>query len=116
MSEAYNRKLINSVSVLANQLNVTHHKGVYIGVTGPSLETSAERRMFHAMGADAVGMSTVMEVIAANHAGMNVLGLSAITNLATGDKNQQVDTIEDVLENAAIAGQGIKKIIEGLIN
>jgi len=58
-------------------------------------------------------MSTVNEVIAAKHCGMNVLGLSAITNLATGDKDQQPDTIEEVLENAAIAGKSIEKLIQG---
>lgn len=115
MSKAYNRNLIMKASTLADKHNIRHHEGVYIGVAGPSLETSAERRMFHSLGADAVGMSTVIEVIAANHAGMNVLGLAAITNLAVGDEHQQPDTIEDVLANAAIAGQSIKRIIEGLL-
>ena len=68
------------------------------------------------LGADAVGMSTVVEVIAAKHCGMKVLGISAITNLALGDKDQQPDTIEEVLENAAIAGKSIKKVIEALLS
>jgi len=115
MSQAYNRRLLSKATELATQFGITHHHGVYAGVTGPSLETSAERRMLRILGADAVGMSTVMEVIAANHCGLKVLGLSAITNLALGNKDQKPDTIEQVLENAAIAGQGIKKIIEGLL-
>jgi len=116
MSQPYNRDLIDKTARLANTQNIVCHHGVYVGVTGPSLETSAERRMLRAMGADAVGMSTVIEVIAANHAGMDVIGLSAITNLALGDESQQADTIEEVLANAAIAGQGIKKLIEGLLS
>lgn len=115
MSQAYNPELIERASKLADIHGLNYHTGIYMGVSGPSLETSAERRMFRSMGADAVGMSTVTEVIAANHAGMNVLGLAAITNLATGDENQQADTIEEVLANAKIAGQGIRKIIEGFL-
>ena len=69
-------------------------RGIYVGVNGPELETSAERRFFRSAGGDAVGMSTVIEVIAANHAGMKVLGLSAIANAATGGADQQPDTVE----------------------
>ena len=114
MSEAYNRSLLDQAHAITHDIDVRHHLGIYAGVTGPSLETSAERRMLRTMGADAIGMSTVMEVIAANHCSMNVLGISAITNMALGDKDQQPDTIEEVLENAAIAGKGIEKIISGL--
>ena len=71
--------------------------------------------MLRNWGGDAVGMSTVIEVIAAKHCAMSVLGLSAITNLALGDKDQQPDTIEEVLENAAIAGQSMSKIIQTVI-
>jgi len=115
MSEAYQRSLLEKAKQKAQQHQISCHQGVYAGVTGPSLETSAERRMMRMLGADAVGMSTVMEVIAANHCGMNVLGMSAITNLALGDKDQQPDTIEEVLENAMIAGRSIKKIIVELL-
>ena len=71
--------------------------------------------MMRSFGADAVGMSTVLETIAANHCRMQVLGLSAITNLALGNNDQQADTIEEVLENAAIAGQGMKKILNEIL-
>lgn len=114
MSDAYNRALLSGASGIAQDNNIHVHHGIYAGVTGPSLETSAERRMLRTLGADAVGMSTVMEVIAAKHCGMSVIGLSAITNLALGNKDQQPDTIEEVLENAATAGVSIKKIIAGL--
>ena len=115
MSEAYQRSLLGKAQQSAEQHQLPYHQGVYAGVTGPSLETSAERRMMRMLGADAVGMSTVMEVIAANHCAMNVLGLSAITNLALGDKDQQPDTIEEVLENAMIAGRSMKQIITTLL-
>ena len=116
MSKAYNPSLVEAAFQAAKNNSVSCHKGIYIGVLGPSLETSAERRMMRSFGADAVGMSTVLECIAANHSGMRVLGLSAITNLALGDENQQVDTIEEVLENAAIAGEGMKKILNEILN
>lgn len=112
MSKAYHRGHSEQAISAAEQIGITLHSGVYMGVTGPSLETSAERRMFRTLGADAVGMSTVLEVIAANHVGMNVLGLSAITNLALGDENQQPDTIEEVLAHAAVAGDKIKAMLE----
>ena len=115
MSEAYSNNLLASAASVASEQKIKYHKGVYAGVTGPSLETSAERRMLRSFGADAVGMSTVVEVIAAKHCSMDVLGLSAITNLALGDSDQQPDTIEEVLHNAEIAGRLIGRIIEGVL-
>lgn len=115
MSQAYSSEHIAQAQAAAIKHQVRFHKGVYIGVLGPSLETSAERRMMRGFGADAVGMSTVLETIAANHCGMQVLGLSAITNLALGNKDQQPDTIEEVLENAAIAGHGMTKILNEIL-
>ncbi|MBT5030806.1 MAG: purine-nucleoside phosphorylase [Proteobacteria bacterium] len=111
MSSAYVANLRQTVV----QNNPDIRQGVYVGVMGPSLETSAERRYLRSVGADAVGMSTVLEVIAANHCGLDVLGLSAITNVATGGPEQQADTIEQVLANAAVAGAEISKIIETLL-
>ena len=115
MSEAYSKKLLASAESVANEYKINCHKGVYAGVTGPSLETSAERRMLRLSGADAVGMSTVMEVIAAKHCSMDVLGLSAITNLALGDSDQQPDTIEEVLQNAEVAGRLMSQLIDGVL-
>jgi purine-nucleoside phosphorylase len=89
-------------------------RGIYCGLNGPELESSAERRFFRMAGGDAVGMSTVMEVIAANHAGLRVLGLSAIANAATGGPDQQPDTIESVAEMAAVCGTKIEAILRDL--
>ena len=93
------------------KLGILCESGIYAGILGPSLETSAERRFLRSSGADAVGMSTVMEVIAAKQSGFEVAGISAITNKADGGPDQQPDTIEDVLQHAAIAADKIKKVL-----
>jgi purine-nucleoside phosphorylase len=84
MSEAYDPALRSLAREAALEAGVDVVEGVYCGLLGPSFETPAEIRMLHTLGADAVGMSTVLEVIAANHAGMRVLGISCITNAAAG--------------------------------
>jgi len=115
LSRAYSPELRQLIVKLSQSINIEVRQGVYVGVCGPSLETSAERRYLRSIGADAVGMSTVLEVIAANHCGLEVLGLSAISNAATGGPNQQPDTIEEVWANAAIAGARISKLIGSLL-
>lgn len=114
MSRAYDPDLRARALKLAQANRIRLRRGIYAGVLGPSLETSAERRWLRGCGADAVGMSTVLEVIAARHAGLAVLGLSAIANSATGGPDQQPDTIEEVLENAAAAGRVIAALLEVL--
>lgn len=84
MSEAYSRKLRGTGIEAAKELGISLQEGVYAAVLGPSYETPAEIRMMRHLGADAVGMSTVPEVIAARHAGIDVLGISCITNMAAG--------------------------------
>ena len=84
MSTAYNPEFGNRISAWAEADGIQLQKGVYCGLLGPSYETPAEIRMLRNMGGDAVGMSTVCEVIAANHAGLTVAGFSCITNLAAG--------------------------------
>ncbi len=84
MSEAYSLTLQAMAKDSAQHLNIPLATGVYAAVSGPSYETPAEVRMLQTLGADAVGMSTVPEVTVANHMGMNVLGISCITNLAAG--------------------------------
>lgn len=112
MSRAYDPEWRGLVAEIARAAGSTLRAGIYAGIAGPSLETSAERRWLRAGGADAVGMSTVIEVIAAVHSGMRVLGLSAITNAATGGPDQRPDTIEDVLANAGVAGRAIARLLE----
>ncbi|MDD7281821.1 purine-nucleoside phosphorylase [Floccifex sp.] len=84
MTEAYNHELMDFAKDCANQLNIPYKTGVYALFNGPCYETAAEIRAFKALGADAVGMSTVPETMVANYLGMRVLGISCITNMATG--------------------------------
>ena len=115
MSDVYDNKVQGIVSKCFKNAGIKLSKGIYAGITGPSLETSAERRFLKGSGADAVGMSTVMEVIAAKQAGFEIVGLSAITNKADGGPEQQPDTIEEVLEYASVAGKKIKSILPELL-
>lgn len=91
MSEAYSKKINSTVVAAGKDLGIDVKSGVYVWVLGPSYETPAEIKMFSIMGADMVGMSTVPEVIAAKHLGMNVCGISCITNHAAGIVEQVLD-------------------------
>jgi purine-nucleoside phosphorylase len=91
MSEAYDRGLRKTAEAACRAVGVPCRRGVYVGLTGPSYETPAEIRMLRTLGADAVGMSTVPEVIAARHAGMRVVGLSCLTNAAAGVSDRKLD-------------------------
>lgn len=84
MTQAYDRELIESAERIFRSQKTFCHKGVYVGVTGPTYETPSEIKMFKLLGGKAVGMSTVPEVIAANHLGLRVAAISCITNLAAG--------------------------------
>ena len=90
MHEAYNRRLIELADRIAEEKNISVVHGVYVGVQGPTFETPAEYRMYHRMGGDAVGMSTVPEVIVACHCGIKVFGMSIITDLGLEGKAVQV--------------------------
>lgn len=114
MTEAYDGALRACARRVSQQVGVELAEGVYLGVLGPSYETPAEIRMARALGADAVGMSTVMEVIAANHAGMRVLGLSCITNMAAGILPQKL-TEEEVIETAGRVREEFTTLLRGLI-
>lgn len=107
MSQAYKRSLQDLAKTVFSENSITLRNGIYAGVLGPELETSAERRFYHCAGADVVGMSLIMETIAAVHCGMHVLALTAITNSATGGEDQQPDTIEEIMENAALSAKKI---------
>ncbi len=105
MTEAYSPKLRNICDGAARGIGLVLRKGVYAGLLGPSFETPAEIRMLRGFGADSVGMSTVLEVIAASQMGSQVLGLSCLTNMAAGILQNKLDHRE-VLETGARA-QGI---------
>lgn len=104
MSEAYSGELRKKAIKAAEKLALDYKEGVYALFTGPCYETAAEIRAFAAMGADAVGMSTVPETIAANYLGMKVLGISCITNMATGIAKEK-HTHEQVMRTAEEASE-----------
>lgn len=111
MSAVYDRKLIALFEEVALQKRIKINKGVYGGVIGPSLETPAETRFLRMMGADAVGMSTIPEVIVAAHCGLRILGISAISNINLPDCMQPA-SLSDILTNAGKAGEKIIIILE----
>lgn len=115
MSEAYNKELINKADIIAAEKSIKLQHGIYIGTQGPTFETPAEYKMFHILGADAVGMSTVPEVIVANHCGINVFGISVITDLGVEGKIVEVSH-EEVQKAADEAQPRMTTIMRELIN
>ena len=99
MSEPYNKTLIQKAKEIASRLNIDVKEGVYFGVTGPTFETRAEYKLIRILGAHAVGMSTVQEVIAAVHAGMRVFAMSVITDVGIREE-ENIITHEEVLQAA----------------
>ncbi len=118
MTHAYAPDLQALTLNVAKREGIPLQQGVYVATSGPTYETPAERRYLRVIGGDAVGMSTVPEVTVANHAGMRILGLSAITNKATGAADQQPDSHEEVLAMAKVAGEKlvrlVRKVLEAL--
>jgi purine-nucleoside phosphorylase len=114
MNQAYDLHLAAQAEKAAVAEQIILHQGVYVGLTGPSLETPAEIRFLKTIGADAVGFSTVQEVIAAVHAGMKVLGLSTITNMNNPDDPNPA-TVEEIIAVAQGAAPKIEKIIRKVI-
>jgi purine-nucleoside phosphorylase len=114
MSAPYDRQLIERALEIARRENFACHKGVYVAVTGPNLETRAEYRFLRTIGADVVGMSTVPEVIVAVHAGMRVLGLSIVTDICLPDALKPAN-IEEILAAAAAAEPKLRKIVLGVL-
>ena len=114
MSEAYSQQLIKLAKKIALKEKIRLREGVYAGLTGPTLETPAEYRFLISIGADAVGMSTVPEVIVANHMGMKVLGISCITDLAI-DGVIVKTALEKILKTASDVEPIMTKLIEKVI-
>jgi purine-nucleoside phosphorylase len=114
MSAVYDRVLIDLAEQVALEEKIKVQKGIYVGVTGPSMETPAETRFLRLAGADAVGMSTIAEVIVAAHCGMRILGLSAISNINRPDCMKPA-SIAEILANAAFAGHKMIRIVEGVL-
>ncbi len=114
MSEVYSRKLVTSIENTALKLGIPLRKGVYVIMSGPSYETPAEIRMLRTLGADAVGMSTVPEAIVANHCGMQVAGISCITNMAAGILDQPLNH-QEVMETAEMVRVRFIELVKGIV-
>jgi purine-nucleoside phosphorylase len=114
MSEPYDRALVQKAREIAAGAGIALQEGVYCGVTGPTFETRAEYRLLHIAGGDAVGMSTVQEVIAAVHAGMKVFAVSVITDLGIREEDNVI-THQEVLEAAAAAEPKLSTLFTGLV-
>ncbi|HWN11238.1 MAG TPA: purine-nucleoside phosphorylase [Pyrinomonadaceae bacterium] len=114
MSEVYSRELQELVTQEARLLGTTVRRGIYAALAGPSYETPAEIHMLRATGADAVGMSTVPEAIVARHMGMNVLGISCITNMAAGISDQAINH-EEVMETGQLVRETFTQLLRRII-
>ncbi len=114
MSCPYDPALIERAMEIGRRENFAVHRGVYVAVTGPNLETRAEYRFLRRIGADVVGMSTVPEVLVAVHAGMRVLGLSVVTDICLPDALEAV-SIPEILAAAAAAEPKVRKIVLGIL-
>ncbi|MFC4324095.1 purine-nucleoside phosphorylase [Litchfieldia salsa] len=115
MSEAYSKELRQLAKSVADRLGISIQEGVYVGNTGPSYETPAEVRMLRVFGGDAVGMSTVPEVIVARHSGMKVLGISCISNMAAGILDQPL-THDEVIETTENVKANFLSFVKEIIN
>ena len=115
MSEPYERKMIDEALSFAKENGIRCHEGVYVGVSGPNLETRAEYRFIGRIGGDAVGMSTIPEVIVARHMELPVFAISAITDLCDPDHLEKAE-IANILAAAFKAEKGMTRIIKELIS
>lgn len=115
LSNAYDKNLRTRIKQIALENKIVLYEGVYIMVTGPNFETAAEIRMFQSFGADAIGMSTVPEVISAVHQGMNVVAFSIISNMGTGMSSDDIDH-KNVLEVVQASCQSLQVIIRKFLD
>ncbi|MCY3976788.1 MAG: purine-nucleoside phosphorylase [Chloroflexi bacterium] len=117
MSQTYDRSLRQRALAVARECDIPLHSGVYAGLSGPFFETPAEIRMIRAIGGDAVGMSTVNEVLVARHAGMRVMACSGITNRAIDQVDTELETNhEEVLEAGEIIVPRLTTILKGVLS
>ena len=114
MSQAYDRELRRRLAVAATALGIILNEGVYMALLGPNFETPAEIRAFRTMGADAVGMSTVPEVLIARHCGLRVAAISVLTNLAAGMSGAPL-THDQTLHFADLAAKDLIKLVTGFL-
>ncbi len=114
MTEAYSKRLQTLAKKVAESLRMKLQEGVYVGNTGPTYETPAEVRLARIIGGDAVGMSTVPEVIVARHAGIEVLGISCISNMAAGILNQPLDHSE-VIETTERIKEDFLRLVKKIV-
>ncbi|PPR45423.1 MAG: Purine nucleoside phosphorylase 1 [Alphaproteobacteria bacterium MarineAlpha5_Bin8] len=115
MSDGYNKNYRKQLLEVANKIDQKLYEGVYCMYSGPNFETPAEINALKVIGGKAVGMSTVPEVLVANHCGLSVIGISVITNLAAG-MNKTKLSHQETLENAALAENNIINLIKNFIN
>lgn len=114
MSEPYKKHLVKKARAVASSIQIDVKEGVYAGVTGPTFETRAEYQLLHLAGADAVGMSTVQETIAAVHMGMDVFAMSIITDMGIREEENTI-THAEVLHEARLAEPKLTAIFKGLV-
>ena len=114
MGQPYDHALIEMAKQVAAEKGITVRSGIYIGLQGPTFETPAEYKWLHTIGGDAVGMSTVPEVIVARHAGVRVFAISVITDIGIGDEPVTI-THEEVLEAANAAAPKMAAIVAGMV-
>jgi purine-nucleoside phosphorylase len=114
MCEPYDQQLVNRALEIARRENIVAHKGVFVAVAGPNLETRAEYRMLRMMGADVVGMSTVPEVIVAVHCGLRTVGFSIITDMCLPDALKPA-VVEEIIATANAAAPRLRALVMGVL-
>jgi purine-nucleoside phosphorylase len=114
MCEPYQQNLIDRALEVSRKENIVCHKGVFVAVSGPNLETRAEYRFLRTIGADVVGMSTVPEVIVAVHCGLRVVGLSIITDMCLPDALEPAD-VDKIIATANAAEPKLRTLVKGVL-
>lgn len=115
MSQPYDPQLASRAKAAAQKEGLRAHDGIYLALSGPTYETPAEYRMVRKLGADVVGMSTIPEVIAARHAGIRVLGISVVSNVATDSDNVESTCSDDVLATVGNAAPAVGRVVTSVL-